>query len=105
VNASGVKLAEHGWWGRNRHHLPRGGRGKGEGWGAEGGFEQPVEEMGYWERRAAEKEAEEAALAHMRTAPREPEDPLPPSRPTADETLLLGTPVVINCSCRAVCQV
>lgn len=83
MNTSGVKLAEQGWWGRHRHELPHGGRGG----------EQSLEGMGFWERRAAEKEAEEAALAHMRTAPREPEDPLPPSRPTADETLLLGTPV------------
>lgn len=48
--------------------------------------------MGYWERRAAAQQAEAEGIAPVRKAPRQPEDPLPPSRPTADEGLLLGTP-------------
>ena len=78
VNASGVKLADRGWWSRNQHRYPR--------------EEVPLGQMGYWERRTASQQAEADGIAHVRKAPRQPEDPLPPSKPTADESLLIGTP-------------
>ena len=78
VKTSGVKLAEHGWWGRNQHRYPS--------------ERAAPEQLGYWERRAAAQQAEVEGLAQARRAPREPEDPLLPSRPTADEGLLVGTP-------------
>jgi len=78
VNASGIELSAHGWWGRNGHLFPD---------------DDPDERLEYWDAMKAAKKFQKEEMAKLRKkGARRPDDPLPPSRPIADSTQLFGTP-------------